>query len=83
LPLAKIEKFNAPIWRPRGWTWIDPLKEVEANTRAIKNRLKSLQSALGEQGLDVEDVLLDNQMALELADKYGVSLPILEDSTNA
>jgi lambda family phage portal protein len=83
LPLAKLDKFNAPIWRPRGWTWIDPLKEVEANTRAIKNNLKSLQSALAEQGLDVEDVLLDNKIALELADKYGVTLPILEGGPNA
>jgi lambda family phage portal protein len=77
LPLGKLNKFNAPIWRPRGWTWIDPLKEVKANTEAIQNNLKSLAAALAEQGVDIEDVLLDNQIAAELADKYGQQLSIL------
>jgi lambda family phage portal protein len=77
LPLGKIEKFHAPIWRPRGWTWIDPLKEVKANTEAIKNRLKSLVAALAEQGVDIEELLMDNAAAQELADKHGTTLSIL------
>jgi lambda family phage portal protein len=82
LPLGKFDKFNAPIWRPRGWTWIDPLKEVKANTEAIQNNLKSLAAALAEQGVDIEDVLIDNAIAKELADKHGQDLPIL-GGTNA
>ena len=30
LPPSKLPKFNNPIWRARGWQWIDPKKEVEA-----------------------------------------------------
>lgn len=77
LPIGKLAKFHAPIWRPRGWTWIDPLKEVKANTEAIQNNLKSLAAALAEQGIDIEDVLLDNQIATELAAGYGQTLSIL------
>jgi lambda family phage portal protein len=77
LPLGKLVKFNAPIWRPRGWTWIDPLKEVKANTEAIQNNLKSLPAALAEQGVDIEDVLIDNDIAKELAEKYDQTLAIL------
>jgi len=27
LPAAKLEKFNAPDWKPRRWAWVDPLKD--------------------------------------------------------
>jgi lambda family phage portal protein len=79
LPLGKLAKFNAPVWRPRGWSWIDPLKEVNAAVKAIEKRLRSLQSVVGESGVDVEDILIDNQIALELAEKHNSRLPILED----
>jgi lambda family phage portal protein len=82
LPYGKFDKFHAPIWRPRGWTWIDPLKEVEANKRAVANKLKSLQSVVGEQGADVEDILIDNAIAEELAEKHNTTLPLLEGDDN-
>jgi capsid protein len=75
LPPRKFAKFNAPVWRPRGWTWIDPLKEVKAHKEANKTWLKSLQMSLGEQGIDLEDVLEDQKIAKELAAKYDVELP--------
>lgn len=78
LPLGKFSKFNAPVWRPRGWSWIDPLKEVNANIKAIENRLRSLQSVVGEAGVDIEDILIDNTIAQELAAKHKTKLPILE-----
>ena len=28
LPPSKFPKFNNPIWRARGWQWIDPKKEL-------------------------------------------------------
>src|SRR5262245_12012459 len=28
LPIAKLDKFNDPDWKPRRWPWVDPLKDV-------------------------------------------------------
>lgn len=77
LPMGKFRKFHNPVWRPRGWQWVDPLKEVRANIEAVKNNLRSLQGVVGEAGVDVEDILEDNKIAQELAAKYGTTLDIL------
>lgn len=52
-------------WRPRGWQWVDPLKETEAGVLAIQNGLASRQDLLSEQGKDIEEVL--EQLAEEKA----------------
>lgn len=82
LPFGKIKKFHAPVWRPRGWAWVDPLKEVKANIEAVKNNLRSLQAVVGEAGIDVEDILDDNAIAKELAAKFNTTLGILEGEDN-
>lgn len=75
LPLAKYEKFNAPVWRPRGWGWIDPVKEVAANIRAVTNGFKSMQDVASEQGRDVEEILEQIKREKELAKSLGLTLP--------
>ena len=35
-------------WQPRGWAWIDPVKEVSAQVIAIKNHLRTRQSIIAE-----------------------------------
>lgn len=83
LPMGKFKKFHAPVWRPRGWAWVDPLKEVRANIEAVKSDFKSLQAVVGEAGMDVEDILVDNKIAKELAEKHGTTIDILEGEKNA
>jgi lambda family phage portal protein len=74
LPLSKFEKFNAPVWRPRGWSWVDPLKEVKSNIEAVNAGFMSAQDVASQQGQDIEDVYA--QLALEetLRKKHGVKL---------
>jgi len=76
LPMRKIEKFNQAEWRPRGWQWIDPTKEVAANIEAVKNGFKSLADVAGETGRDSEDVL--NKLSNEKlqADALGLELQL-------
>lgn len=74
LPFSKFAKFNAPVWRPRGWAWVDPLKESKANESAVKNGFKSMTDVVAESGRDIEEVF--DQLAQEknLADEYGLTL---------
>lgn len=78
LPLAKFDKFARVKWRPRGWAWVDPLKEVKANAEAVKNGMKTMQDVAGEsRGDDVEDIFIQREYERKLADKHGHTLEIL------
>lgn len=67
-------RYLATEWTPRGWAWVDPLKDVQAAKEAIKNGLGSRRLFLAEQGLSFEDVL--EQLAEEgaLAKDSAVTL---------
>lgn len=69
-----FRKFKAAHWTPRGFQWVDPLKDAQAGVMAVNNALSSRTMLLAEQGLDYEDVL--EQLAEEqvLAEEYGVEL---------
>jgi capsid protein len=71
LPASKFVKFSATIWVPRGWQWVDPRNEAEAQILAINNGLMTKTQALAERGLDLEDVLLEQQAETELSDKIA------------
>lgn len=79
LPVSKFEKFNAPTWRPRGWDWVDPAKDISANLSAIGGGLKTRRQALAERGLELEDVYRELAEEKKLAEKYGLTL----DEANA
>lgn len=74
LPVAKIAKFSAHEFRARGWPWVDPLKDVQADEIRLRNRLTSPQRILAEQGEDFEDTLAELDAARQLAARYGISL---------
>ena len=74
LPPSKFPKFNQPIWRGRGWQWIDPKKEVEALKVGVENGFLSHQDVQATYGRDVEDVFSQIQSDKELADKFGIQL---------
>lgn len=49
-------QFQAVRWVPRGWLWVDPLKDVNAAVIAIENGLGSRTDYLAEQGNDFEEI---------------------------
>ena len=71
---TKFPKFNQPIWRARGWQWIDPKKEVEALKVGVENGFLSHQDVQATYGRDVEDVFSQIQSDKELAEKFGIQL---------
>lgn len=72
LPASKRDKFSAHAWQGRRWQWVDPVKDIEAARLAIKSGVSSPQRIAAQQGLDVEDVLVDLRRFEEAA--AGVSL---------
>ncbi len=79
LPPRKIDKYRNVIWQPRGWQWVDPLKETKANENAVKNGFKSPQEVAGEQGRDYNEVLEQIAAAKDLAESHGLKLTVFSD----
>lgn len=72
--------YRSVRWFPRGWAWVDPLKEINAAVVAIKNGLGSRTTSLAENGEDFETVLEELAEEARQAADYGVA--ILEDAPN-
>lgn len=67
-------KFEAVCFKPRGWSWIDPTKEVEAYEQAIDNGFTTVSAVIAQtgDGRDLEDVLKERKRELELMQQLGL-----------
>jgi capsid protein len=63
-----------PVWKPRGWQWIDPKKEIEALQIGISNGFITLQDVQSNYGRDVADVFEQLQVEKEIAKQYGIEM---------
>lgn len=55
LPITRIEKLRQVAFTGRRWSWIDPKAEVDANSVAIGQKLKSRSEVIREMGGDPDD----------------------------
>lgn len=68
------KKFYAVRFKPRGWSWIDPTKEVEAFKAAIKDGMTTLTDVISATagGQDIEDILTTRERELKLMKERGL-----------
>jgi lambda family phage portal protein len=57
IPVSALDQVMFPIWRGRGFEWVDPLKDVNADIAAINRGLKTITEVLAERGHDFEEVM--------------------------
>lgn len=58
IPPSRMDAILAKhVFRARGWDWVDPAKDVNANAEAIATGQKSLTAILAERGVDIDDHL--------------------------
>lgn len=64
-------KFEAVLFKPRGWSWIDPTKEVEAYKEAVKQGFTTVTDVVAATGggQDIEDILATRARELELMEE--------------
>lgn len=67
-------KFEACKFKPRGWNWVDPTKEVQAYKEAVRCGFTTLTDVIAQtgNGMDIEDVLDTRKAELELAAEMGL-----------
>lgn len=71
---ADVRKFESVRFRPRGWGWVDPTKEVEAFKAAVRAGFATLQDVVSQSGGDIEEILEQRSKEIALADEYGLVL---------
>lgn len=54
---SDYERLKSPDFQPRGWDWVDPLKDVAASVEAINNGLDTRSRVIAERGGDFEEVV--------------------------
>ncbi len=74
LPVAKAQKFAAHAWQFRGWSWVDPLKDIQTAKESIDLRITSRSRIAAEMGRDLEEVFDELQREEALAETYGIAL---------
>lgn len=68
-------KFEAVHFKPRGWGWIDPQKEVAAFKEAEKAGYTTKTHVIAQtgDGRDIEDVFRERAREKKMAKKYGLT----------
>jgi lambda family phage portal protein len=73
--LADPGYWTKCTWRPPGWAWVDPLKEVNAAVVAINNQLRSRQDVIEEgNGGDIREVFRELSQEQALAEEMEIEL---------
>lgn len=72
---GKFEKFAAGIsWRGRGFSWVDPLKEINAAVVGLQNGIISHSDIAANYGRDAEETFSQIQRDKEIAAQFGLTM---------
>lgn len=74
VPNANFDRLSEVQWQPRGWTWVDPKKDMEAHQMAYKLGISSLTDMAAAQGKDLEEVFDQRAKEKQMAESYGVEI---------
>jgi len=66
--LNRAEHYEQVKFKPRGWNWVDPTREVEAYRQAVLSGFMTVSDVIAQtgNGRDLEDVLQERASELEL-----------------
>ena len=79
--VAQRAAIEAVTWKPRGWSWVDPTKEVAAYKEAEKAGYITKSQIIAQTGggVDIEDVIAERSRELDMLEEAGITT----DTTSA
>jgi lambda family phage portal protein len=68
------EKYRCGRWKPRGWSWVDPTREVNAYRMAVRAGFMTVSDVIAQTagGADAEDVFKTRRQELDLMEEHGL-----------
>lgn len=67
------EIYQSVRWMPRGWSWVDPGKEVAAYKEAVRSGFMTQADVLAASGGDIEELMDQRRRELDMADALDLS----------
>lgn len=59
-------------WIPRGWSWVDPLKEINAYKEAVRSGFMTLSDVHATTGADFDEVMAQRRREVDMAEGMGL-----------
>jgi len=79
LPMRNVgEKLDAIKWQPRGWAWVDPKKDSDANKQNLGIGTETRQNIIAQSGGDLEETFEQLQYEKERAAELGINVDQLD-----
>lgn len=75
---SQLEQVRRPYWQPRGYDYVDPQKEINAQLIGVTNGLLTVTDVLAKRGVDIVDHLETIQKDRKLFEEYGVPYPVAD-----
>lgn len=71
-----LAKFEAVKFKPRGWSWVDPTKEVNAYKEGVRGGMSTLTDVIAAtgEGRDIEDFIATRKRELQLLAEAGIEV---------
>lgn len=69
-------RYQKVLFKPRGWSWVDPTKEVEAYKEAVRAGFITTTDVIAQTGggMDIEDVINTRKRELEMFAEADIEL---------
>jgi len=64
--------YQAARFKPRGWSWVDPEKEIAAAKAALRIGVTTRTDIISEQGGDINDLMATLELEKVQADSLGL-----------
>ncbi|HBK73230.1 MAG TPA: phage portal protein [Planctomycetaceae bacterium] len=71
---TRSDRYDNPRWMPRGWSWVDPLKEVKAYREAEQAGYMTKAQIIAYSGGDYDDNVSELAREQQLAADAGIKL---------
>lgn len=73
MPIQSSEEKLCVSFQGRRWPWVDPLKDMQAASLALKLRTRSISDLIREQGREPGEVWTELASDLEMLDRLGLT----------
>jgi capsid protein len=67
-------RFSEGAWLPRGWRWVDPLKDSQGAIIDIASCLDSPQRIVAERGDDIEEILEEREEFEKMCKEHSITV---------